>query len=386
MHIVDVTMFYAGESGGVKRYLGAKQQWLRKFRHARHTLLVPGARDRVNDTLDTVTIRSPRLPFGNGYRLPVGQRNWAHHLRALRPDLIEVGDPYWLAWVAQRVGWECDIPVVGFYHSDLPRLIAMRFGGLAARLAERYVGDLYRHFDLVLAPSRIMVERLHALGVPQAQQQPLGVDVARFSPQRRDPNLRSELGLAPGTRLLVYVGRFSREKNLALLLAAMRRLGNRYHLLLVGSGNDLPAQSNVRCLPYQRTPAAVARLLASSDALVHPGDKETFGLIVLEAMACGLPVVGMAAGGVGELVDDSVGTLARPGSIDALADAITGVFDTDRERLRVNARVRAESYAWETVLTSLLHHYEALVFPNGVAAPSAAPIPAGAHGSFDSSD
>jgi len=365
MHIVDVTMFYAGESGGVKRYLGAKQLWLRSLARHRHTLLVPGARDHVNDALDTVTIRSPRLPFGNGYRLPVGQRNWAHHLRALRPDLIEVGDPYRLAWIAQRVGWESDIPVVGFYHSDLPRLVAMRFGPLAARVAERYVGDLYARFDLVLAPSRTMVERLWALGVSQARQQRLGVDTACFSPVRRDPDLRAELGLPTGCRLLIYVGRFSREKNLPLLMAAMRRLGKGYRLLLVGSGNNLPEQDNVHCLPYEPTPARLARLLASCDALVHPGDKETFGLIVLEAMACALPVVGMDAGGVAELVDAEVGLLARPGSTEALAEAIAGLFERDREALRARARARAEAYAWDSVLAQLVEHYEGLTLHRG---------------------
>ena len=383
MHIVDVTMFYAGESGGVKRYLGAKQQWLRALKRFRHTLLVPGTHDGFDDALETVTVRSPRLPFANGYRLPLGQRKWAHHLRALRPSLIEVGDPYQLAWMAQRVGWECDVPVVGFYHSDLPRLVGMRFGPVAARLAERYVADLYQRFDLVLAPSRTMVERLQALGVDQAAQQRLGVDTDCFAPERRDPDLRAELGLAAASRLLIYVGRFSREKNLPLLLAAMRRLGKGYQLLLVGSGNDLPRQSNVHCLPYEPTPARLARLLASCDALVHPGDKETFGLIVLEAMACGLPVVGMAAGGVAELVDEQVGLLARPGSTGALAEAIAGLFERDRRALRLNARARAETYAWDTVLAQLLYRYQTLALHHGglegfASAPS---VPLGAYGS-----
>lgn len=367
MHIVDVTMFYAGESGGVKRYLNAKRQWLHPSSRFQHTLLVPGAHDTVSDTLDTVTVRSPRLPFGNGYRLPFGHRRWTQCLRSLGPDLIEVGDPYQLAWVAQRVGWECDVPVVGFYHSDLPRLVAMRFGRLAARLTERYVAELYQRFDLVLAPSRTMVEQLQALGVERAVHQPLGVDTRCFSPQRRDANLRTELGLDAHTRLLIYVGRFSREKNLPLLLAAMRRLGKGYHLLMVGSGNELPAQANVQCLPYEATPARVARLLASCDALVHPGDKETFGLIVLEAMACGLPVVGIAAGGVAELVDTEVGLLAPPGSDRALAEAIAALFSADRAALRINARARAEHYAWENVFSQLLHRYQGLVVQHGSA-------------------
>lgn len=386
MHIVDITMFFAGESGGVKRYLNAKRQWLRPLSRYQHTLLVPAADNTVSDAGDMITVRSPRLPFGNGYRLPMDHRRWAQSLKSLGPDLIEVGDPYQLAWVAQRVGWECDVPVVGFYHSDLPRLVAMRFGRLAARLTERYVSELYQRFDLVLAPSRTMVEQLLALGVEQAVHQPLGVDTRCFSPHHRDPGLRAKLGIDPRARLLIYVGRFSREKNLPLLLAAMRRLGRGYHLLMVGSGNELPAQPNVQCLSYEATPARVARLLASCDALVHPGDKETFGLIVLEAMACGLPVVGVAAGGVAELVDTDVGLLAAPGSTCALADAIAALFDTDRAALRVNARARAERYAWENVLAQLLHRYQGLAPQHGSAEVPLPAVPAGAPGDATSSD
>ena len=287
MHVADITMFYAKESGGVRRYLTAKRRWLQHHARYCHSLLVPGAHDTPAVPGDIINLRSPRIACTNGYRLPLRPGRWHATLRALQPDLIEVGDPYHLAWVALDAGQRLGIPVVGFYHSDLPRLVHMRLGRSAGRLAARYVRSLYRHFDCVLAPSAVMVRQLQSMDIAQAVQQPLGVDTRCFAPQRRDPWLRRQLGLTPETRLLVYVGRFAREKNLPLLFAAMRRLGRPYHLLLVGSGVDLPAQRNVTCWPYQSDAAALARVIASCDALVHPGHQETFGLIVLEAMACG---------------------------------------------------------------------------------------------------
>ena len=98
-----------------------------------------------------------------------------------------------------------------------------------------------------------------------------------------------------------------------MLLEAVHRLGHPYMLLMVGSGMHVPASPRLIQLPFQRNPEALASILASCDLLVHPGDQETFGLVVLEAMACGIPVVGMAAGGVAELVDSDTGLLVTPG-------------------------------------------------------------------------
>src|SRR3569623_1995743 len=149
-----------------------------------------------------------------------------------------------------------------------------------------------------------MADKLRQLGVTRVALQPLGVDTTVFHPRRRDSNLRAELGLAPATRLLIYAGRLAREKNIPVLLEAMRRLGD-------GGARPRP-QRNGSFYPYVSRAEDLARLFAGSDALVHAGDQETFGLVVLEAMACGVPVVGVQAGGVAELVDPAVGLLARP--------------------------------------------------------------------------
>ena len=173
MHIVDTTMFFARESGGVKRYLLAKHAWLARHKSLCHTLLVPAAGDS-DDGAGIVTLASPPLPFSNGYHFPVGMRRWRERLHDLTPDLIEAGDPYQLAWAALKVGCVRNIPVVGFYHSDLTRLIGARLGGRGAPGVKRYVANLYKRFDLVLAPSETMIESLRALGVERVALQPLG--------------------------------------------------------------------------------------------------------------------------------------------------------------------------------------------------------------------
>jgi alpha-1,6-mannosyltransferase len=281
-HLVDVTLFFAPTSGGVRRYLLAKHEWLTQ--HAR-----------------------------------------------LTPDLIEVGDPYHLAHHALRVARERRIPAIAFCHSDVATLATSLFGRWAGRATKRYLSDLYARFDLVLAPSRGVAERLGGIGVRNVEVQTLGVDVTTFHPDARDPELRAMLGIARDARLLVFAGRLSPEKHVGDLVAAMRLLGPRYHLLLIGGDQVMPRAPNVTALGYQQDDRQLARLLASSDVFVHAGVQETFGLVVLEAMACAVPVVAARAG--------------------ALPEKAAGRA----------ARKRAEAHDWDTTFTRLMARHSQLM-------------------------
>jgi alpha-1,6-mannosyltransferase len=243
----------------------------------------------------------------------------------------------------------------------LPRLIGIRYGRRAERLASLYCAGVYRRFDLVLAPSRNMAARLRSWGVKRVVHQPLGVDIGLFHPSRRDNRLRQKIGVASSARLLVFAGRFAAEKNLHVLADAMRMLDARYVAVFVGAGkvpSNLPA--NVRVLPYVSGRKALATLLASCDAFVHAGDQETFGLAALEAMACGLPVIGADAAGIGELVTRDTGTLVEPGNASALADGIVQTFKGDLETMALSARGLAKRYAWPVVLEEIVSRYSAL--------------------------
>jgi alpha-1,6-mannosyltransferase len=349
-------MFYTAESGGVRTYLSAKSQWLARHTKVEHVVVAPSGIEGMGAHF--IGVPSVPIPYAHGYRMPLSCRLSAQKLEGLQPDLIEVGDPYQFAWSALRTRDRTGVPVIGFCHSDLPRLIERRFGAQAQRIALRYFRALYRKFDLVLAPSRFMTRYLKDIGVPRVRHQPLGVDTATFTPARRDPSLRTQLGLPADARLLVYAGRFTREKQLPLLFDAVRRLGAPYYLLLVGSGGIVPAAQRVICLPFQQDTASLARLIASADVLVHPGDQETFGLVVLEAMASGIPVVGADAGGLSELIEDDAGIRVQPGSSMALAEGIAVIYRQDLAALGAVARRKVlGGYGWERVIPQLMEQY-----------------------------
>jgi len=373
MHLVDTTLFFSPTSGGVRRYLTAKHDWLHANTPHRHTLLVPGVQDHL-ESGGLSTIAGHRVPGTFNYRLPLAPRHWMSMLEALEPDLIEVGDAFHPAWCAARVAARRRIPLVAFFHSNLAQIIGRRFGGGVGRALGRYLRLTYERCDLVLAPSRQMCRYLASLGIHRTLLQPLGVDASIFSPARRTLDLRRELGLAEHTRLLVYAGRFSREKNIHVLCGALQRLGEPYHLLLIGGGrHDRPA-ANVTVLPYRRDSIELARWLASADALVHAGSRETFGLVVLEAMACGRPVVATRAGAIPELVDESVGLLAEPESIDSMAQAMAALYERDIAALGAAARARVlRRYTWSQALPQQLAIYLQLI--GAAATPPAQALP-----------
>jgi alpha-1,6-mannosyltransferase len=284
-----------------------------------------------------------------------------------RPDLIEAADPYTLGWAVLDAAARLQVPAVAFCHSNLPALAGRLAGGTgpyrpgraAAHVARRYLKALYRHYDLLLAPSDWMVQQLRDLGLPQARHQPLGVDCSVFHPIAPDPlwrrHLEQSLHLPAGTRLLVYVGRFSPEKNLEVLTAAMRRLGAGHALLAVGAGPCPPRGERVRVLPPELDRSRLARLLAGCDAFVHAGDRETFGLAALEAMACGTPVVVAQAGGLGELAQ-GVGITVHGRHAAAWAEGIAASLG-DAGRPPPAALQRALAHDWRRVLAQWCVRY-----------------------------
>lgn len=357
--LVDTTMLYAPASGGVRRYLSAKTDWLARHRPGlRHRQVLPGPADR--DEAHIAFVQSATLPFTHGYRWPMNLTAWTERIVRDTPALIEAEDPYLPGKAALRAGQVLGVPVVGFCHSDVAALTRLLLEGRGATAFRKLWARRFRRFDQVLAPSRYMAQILGEAGVEDVQAVSLGVDTDVFHPypQARAP-LRAALGLSARERLLVFAGRPAPEKRLDVLVEAVERLGPDYRLLLIGGGASRSRQ--VLTLPFQNDPARLARILSGCDALVHANPFETLGLVVLEAMACGVPVVGVAHGGVGETVDETFGQLAARATPEAMAGAITALFDRDLSVLGACARARAvERYRWDTTFEHLTRLYRRL--------------------------
>ncbi|BET65226.1 glycosyltransferase family 1 protein [Opitutales bacterium ASA1] len=363
MKICDIAQFYSPLSGGVKRYLLDKQRFLSGCAGAHHLLIIPSHRDAVTRTQSATIheVRSPRLIGSRSYRLLVARKRILEIVLAERPDLIEVGDPYRTAWIGLEAGKSLGIPVVAFYHSDFPRAMGRtvrRFAGgwiedMVSRPIQRYIVRLYNRMDATVVSSSRLCDILGACGIRRIVRTPLGTDIHRFQPQPSRDRVRGELGLAEDARLLLFVGRMAREKNIKNLVAALDRLpadAPPAHLLLVGDGElhewvveQVGRRNNLSWMPYCESAQRLADLYSAADLFVHAGRYETFGLVSLEAQACGCPVLAIREGGVEDtLHGEEPRWLANDGTPDALGATIgrfLRVGDSPAARLARRRRI-----------------------------------------------
>lgn len=377
MKLCALTQSYAATGGGVRTLLHAARAYCRN-RSISHVLIVPGAADHVvrDGVLTTYTIASPHVPGSNVYRLLLRSDKVLRILRAERPDVIETHCVYNLPWTAFAHRRRCGGIVSGIYNTDVPtayveaplrKHAGERMAALARGAAERYVRALYRRCDVVVAISPAMQQRLQSMGVERVQHVPLGVDVATFSPTLRNRDVRARLGAGDDTLMLVYAGRLDAEKRPDRVLDAFERLPASCNalLVLVGDGpmRDALVQrtannARVRVLPYIQDRRELASLLASADVYVSAMAHETFGLSVIEAQACGLPVVGVAAGAMIDRVQEGEGFLVPADDVDAMAARIAGTPRVTWQRMGARAHERvARAFSWDHTFDSLLRLY-----------------------------
>jgi alpha-1,6-mannosyltransferase len=372
--LCDLTQSWSAAGGGVGTYLKRKRRHILERTPHRHLLIVPGARDEVVEDGRTIfaTVASPKVPGSPNYRLLLRSGAVRGLLERFRPDLIECQDAYNLPWAA--LGHARRNPgtaLVAAYCTDFPTVYAERpigrwlgapTGRAAARLCYSYCRALYRRFDLIYAMSENGgAAKLRALGLPDVEVVPLGVDIADFSPNRRDPAIRAAFGVEGGQPLLIYAGRLDREKRAGVVVEAFRRLPEAFgaKLLLIGDGPLRPlilALDDPRIIApgYVARRDLLAQMLASADLYVSAMADETFGISVIEAQASGLPVVGVAAGAMVDRVDPAVGLLGPVDDPAAMAANIIRVLGGDRQAMAAAAVERAGGYEWEPSLDRLV--------------------------------
>ena len=385
MKICDLTQFYSPVSGGVRRYVEQKVAYLRKHRpDCEHILVIPG--DKTGHTGDETsrvyTISSPLVSRTSRYRVLLKLHLVEEVLEKEKPDIIESGDPYQLAWKAIASGRALDIPVVGFYHSHFPeavlRSVAKHFGPLAVAIAEdagrRYVKTLYNHLERTLVPSPVLGRLLRRWGVDNVESIDLGVDTDIFYPSDAPAEpLRRELGIPDNTKLLLYVGRLASEKNVRTMFDAFELLHKRspgkFHLLAVGDGVQRPhllklqeATGSVTWQQYCSDPERLASLYRMADVFVHPGIQETFGLVTLESQASGTPVVGIKGSYMDRIIFSDQHHWARENAPASLADAIESTFSADLREMGLAASAAAHGrYSWKTVFERIFGIYEDVI-------------------------
>ena len=381
MKLCDLTQFYSPLSGGVKRYVHEKIAFIREtLPDDEHLLIIPGDKTEMieEERSRIYSIHSPLLSRTSRYRALLNLRAIDEILERERPDLIECGDPYQVAWKAIAAGRAFRMPVVGFYHSHFPeaylRSASKYLGQSATRIvmagARNYVRKLYSQFDATLVPSERLARTLEEWGVSNVRAVSLGVNARVFQPQPPDRNAtRNALGIPVNRKLLLYIGRLAAEKNTSALFASFRLLSQRrpgvFHLLVVGDGSQRSqvqelqdGNESVSWLQYCTDSHQLARFYRAADLFVHPGIQETFGFVALESQACGTPVVGIRGSYMDRIIFHDQRSWARANTPEALADAIEDLCHEELQTIgRQAAREAEEQHAWPTVFERLFCIY-----------------------------
>ncbi|MBX2814155.1 MAG: glycosyltransferase [Myxococcales bacterium] len=342
MRIVDVAEFYADAGGGVKTYINAK---LRAGSEQGHELLViaPGKKDlrEVREGGQVFWIQSPAMPGDSRYHLFSSQAKVSALLDELKPDVIEGSSPYGGAWFASGWGGSAvrsfvfhQDPVAALAHPLLDRHISRPVLDRLAAPVWSYLRRLSRRFDTTVVAGHWLAERLSEFGLQNVEAVPFGIDPIPFFNAEPSPQLRAHwlnrmhIPPAVGT-LLIAVSRHHPEKRLPVLIQAMQHLPETFGLVIYGDGpirahieREAAHSPRVAIAGYTQSRPALATAMRSADIFVHGSAAETFGLVVNEALAAGLPIVVPHAGGAGELAQPAFAETYPPGNPEACAAAI----------------------------------------------------------------
>ncbi len=324
-----------------------------------------GAEESPAQVSGAAVHRLPAVPLA-GYtnvRVALGGVNRVKRILAgFAPDVVHLASPFVLGWRAVQAAQQLGIPTVAVYQTEVPGYAARYGVPFLENWAWQRVEDIHLLSSRTLAPSTFARDQLQGRGIPRVHLWRRGVDTRRFHPSKRDDAWRRSV--APhGERIIGFVGRLAVEKQVEDLQVLADLPGTR--LVIVGEGPQREALEKL-------LPGAVftgfqggedlARLVASFDLFVHPGEFETFCQTIQEAMASAVPVVATGRGGPLDLVDNSrTGWLYQPGDLAQLRGHAADLLGDDVKR-QAFARAALQSVqgrTWEAIGRELVTHYEA---------------------------
>jgi glycosyltransferase involved in cell wall biosynthesis len=332
-----------------------------------------------------LTVRWPARPFWAYPHLHMATPSTARAralLQDFRPDLVHVATPFGVGLSGRQAARALDLPLVSSYHTHFTAYLRhYRLQHLDA-VAWPFLRWFHNGGRATFAPTQHVADQLRAQGFRGAAVWSRGIDTVRFHPARRSLERRRALGVPDDALLCCYVGRLAPEKGIDVAIEAMRPLlaayPNRLRLLLVGDG---PAEARLRAaapagvlFAGRQEGSALAECYASSDVFVFPSATETFGNVVLEAMASGLCVISHHEGPTYEFAHDCTAYPVDVTSPDALRAAVhTLMHDAPRRAALAAAGLReAQRRDWPSVWDNLFGYYSHVV--NHAHAPVGAPV------------
>ncbi len=318
-----------------------------------------------------VGVAAMPLPLYPELKLGLPGPGVSDELENFKPDLIHVVNPAVLGlggiWLAKTN----NIPLIASYHTHLPKYLEHYGMGMLEPLLWELLKAAHNQATLNLCTSTAMVQELSDKGIQNTALWQRGVDTDVFKPELRDEQMRKRLlgNFSDEGSLLIYVGRLSAEKQIERIRPVLEALPST-RLALVGDG---PYRQQLEKI-FQGTSTTfvgylsgneLASAYASGDAFLFPSSTETLGLVLLEAMAAGCPVVGANKGGIPDIISDGEnGCLYNPdGDNDGASSLIEATKKllgnkVERTEMRKAARSEAEKWGWSGATKQLRSYYK----------------------------
>ncbi len=370
MKIAIFTDTFLPQINGVTNTLSKMKDYMDQ-RDIEYMFMIPGDISEKEQLQNIISFQSARFFLYPECRLTFpNYLEVAKQMDEFEPDLIHVATEFSLGMMGLKYARKNKITVTASYHTDFPGY--MDYYGLPFLKPTVWNFLLWFHSFAFLnfAPSKHTANQLIDKGMENVRVWGRGIDINKYSPEFYSKEVREDFAQADEL-LLLYVGRIAPEKELNVLMEAAEILDRKnisYTLLMVGDGpsrklfeeKKLP---NVKFLGY-KSGNELQNLYSSSDIFVFPSRSETYGNVILEAMASGLPVVSVLEGGVKEnLIEGYNGIACEPGSGQSFADGIEKFVKNEslRRQMSQNARNHADRMDWNTVFDQLFNEFELLV-------------------------
>jgi glycosyltransferase involved in cell wall biosynthesis len=330
--------------------------------------LVFAAGKRVREYQGYPVVSAPgiSMPFYPELELALPRGKYIEILRGFQPDIIHVMNPISIGVMGMRYGRRLDVPVIASFHAHLMEMSKYYKAGFLEEPLWWLHRQVYRTADMRMAPSLHTVAELEGRGFGKVRLWRRGVDTETFSPCFRSAEMRERLsGGHPDRLVLITVSRLAEEKQIEKLKPVLEAIPNA-HLAIVGDGphrgelEKIYAGHHATFTGYLRG-RELSEAYASGDIfLFYSSPIETFGLVVAEAMASGVPAVSSRVGGVPEIIEHGVnGYLYRRGDLNGLIAAVRELSENPEKRAKMgqSARAKMETMTWPAIMDELLDVY-----------------------------
>ncbi|AFZ47747.1 glycosyl transferase group 1 [Cyanobacterium stanieri PCC 7202] len=314
-------------------------------------------------------IKGIPLPLYPELKLAIPNPSIRFALQRFKPDLVHVVNPAVLGVGGIYYAKKLNIPLVASYHTHLPQYLHHYNVGALEGLLWELLKLAHNQAQLNLCTSTAMVDELVNHGIERVDLWQRGVDTESFNPSLVSKDMRDRLSQGnPNDPLLLYVGRVSAEKEIDKIKPVLESIPNA-RLAIVGNGparaelEQFFADTNTNFVGYLHG-KELGEAYASADAFIFPSSTETLGLVLLEAMAAGCPVVAARRGGIPDIVTDGVnGYMFEPDDPQGAIAATQRLLaqKDERETLRQNARLEAEKWGWAAATRQLQNYYQGVL-------------------------